>query len=559
MGMITERLAGEGAQQPVAEAARAGEWNGAANRGPGRRFLVRATTRLVRSGLGDVLARCDAGGAVKVVTRLDEVLDLCCSVPPDVAVIEVADDEAAPACELFSAIARLDVPVTVVALASGRLAEQELRELRPYQLAGLMSTRSPLAMLRQAVGLRPGLNSVPGAGSARSSRAGQARPTSLSGPTRHRRPASHLGSGSPAGWGTAPVRALEQVVPVAAADRTSAADVGVEAGQVRLTAREREIVAGLGAGLTVSEIGDRLRISPKTIENHKQRLYAKLGVRNQAHAVVTAVRTGAVSFDGDVRYATSRSAGGARLVIGDRSRLIRDLTAGACRKQGLDVVAEASTPAEVLAACRARGPDIVLLSEPLAGESAESTVRVLAGMGIHVLVLAERWSPERALRALDAGASGYLMHDSTTERIAAAVAAVAGGGGVLDPRVTRLLLGEWRQSRTAVPAPGNTLTPREREVLATMAAGLGSKAIAAALGMAVKTVENHKRHIFDKLGARTQAHAVSIAMAKGIVLFDESDPSGSAEPRGTRGGRGAPGTNGAVPSAGSRLPLATAR
>jgi DNA-binding CsgD family transcriptional regulator len=76
---------------------------------------------------------------------------------------------------------------------------------------------------------------------------------------------------------------------------------------------------------------------------------------------------------------------------------------------------------------------------------------------------------------------------------------------------------QWRQLSSSLRSPHTSLTPREREVLLALAEGLTTKAIARRLGVALKTVESHKVRLFDKLGARTQAHAVSIAIGQHLV------------------------------------------
>jgi DNA-binding NarL/FixJ family response regulator len=79
---------------------------------------------------------------------------------------------------------------------------------------------------------------------------------------------------------------------------------------------------------------------------------------------------------------------------------------------------------------------------------------------------------------------------------------------------------QWRTSRGS-GSQRASLTPREREVLMALAKGLTTKAIARRLGVAMKTVESHKIRLFSKLGARTQAHAVSIAIGQHLVAPDD--------------------------------------
>jgi DNA-binding NarL/FixJ family response regulator len=103
-----------------------------------------------------------------------------------------------------------------------------------------------------------------------------------------------------------------------------------------------------------------------------------------------------------------------------------------------------------------------------------------------------------------------------------AIEAVAGGASVLGPAATTTVLDQWRRLRepAALGASGRlskALTPREHDVLEAMGDGLSAKLIAQRLGMAVKTVENHKIRVFDKLGVHTQAQAVALAIGHGML------------------------------------------
>ena len=126
-------------------------------------------------------------------------------------------------------------------------------------------------------------------------------------------------------------------------------------------------------------------------------------------------------------------------------------------------------------------------------------------------------SPEQVTSVLEQGASSYLTYDSRPQDIADAALSVAGGGVVLHASVASVVLEQWRQLSRS---PGFTVGVSHAEgteVLQALAEGLTTKAIAGRLGVATKTVESHKIRLFDKLGARTQAHAVSIAIGQHLV------------------------------------------
>jgi DNA-binding NarL/FixJ family response regulator len=206
-----------------------------------------------------------------------------------------------------------------------------------------------------------------------------------------------------------------------------------------------------------------------------------------------------------------------RVVIGDRNQLVREFLSRACRERGMQVVAEVTTVEESLVAASQLAPHVIVLSDPLAGRAVADAVRQIGQHGAKIVVFSDNPSPEQVISVLEQGASSYLTYDSRPQDIADAVLSVAGGGVVLHASVASVVLEQWRRLSSSSSSPHTSLSPREREVLSALAEGLTTKAIARRLGVAVKTVESHKVRLFDKLGARTQAHAVSIAIGQHLV------------------------------------------
>jgi DNA-binding NarL/FixJ family response regulator len=215
-----------------------------------------------------------------------------------------------------------------------------------------------------------------------------------------------------------------------------------------------------------------------------------------------------------------------RLITAHRSTFIRDVLriSGVARK--IYVVGEARSATELVELCRSEQPDVVYAEDSFDdGSEIESVLVLLMATGARVIVVCDDPSPERLTRILALGAHGYLRHDTTPEQVLDAVESVAGGAAVLGPVATATVLEQWRALREparggisgGAPAP---LTVREHDVLTAMADGLPAKLIARRLGMAVKTVENHKIRVYDKLGVRTQAHAVSLAISQGLLTGD---------------------------------------
>jgi DNA-binding NarL/FixJ family response regulator len=206
-----------------------------------------------------------------------------------------------------------------------------------------------------------------------------------------------------------------------------------------------------------------------------------------------------------------------RVVIGDGNQLVREFLSRACRERGMQVVGEASTVPEILVAASQHAPHVIVLSDPLAGSAVADAVGQIVRDGTKTVVFSDNPSPKQVVSVLEQGASSYLTYDCRPQDIADAVLSVVGGGVVLHSSVASVVLEQWRRLSSNSASPHASLSPREREVLVGLAEGLTTKAIARRLGVAVKTVESHKVRVFDKLGARTQAHAVSIAIGLRLV------------------------------------------
>ena len=211
-----------------------------------------------------------------------------------------------------------------------------------------------------------------------------------------------------------------------------------------------------------------------------------------------------------------------RIVIAHRSTFIRDVIRLQGVPRGVYVVGEAVRPTELIDLCRSECPDVAIIEADFEdGTEVESLLALVLATGARAVVVCDDPSPERLTRILALGASGYLRHDTTPDQVLEAVEAVAGGASVLGPTATATILEQWRRLREPALLPGvgvaPTLTPRELDVLVAMADGLPAKLVARRLGVAIKTVENHKIRIFDKLGVRSQAQAVALAIAHGLL------------------------------------------
>ncbi|MFE9536801.1 response regulator [Streptomyces sp. NPDC006691] len=172
----------------------------------------------------------------------------------------------------------------------------------------------------------------------------------------------------------------------------------------------------------------------------------------------------------------------------------------------IEVVGEAGTGEEAVAAAAKLKPDVVLMDLQLGpGIDGVEATRRIAGSGVHVLVLTTYDTDADITRAIAAGATGYLLKAERPEELFAAIRAAAQGRTALSPPVASRVMSQLRGgSRPA-------LTPRELDILAQLANGLGNREIARALFISEATVKTHLGRIYEKLGVDTRAGAVSVA------------------------------------------------
>jgi DNA-binding NarL/FixJ family response regulator len=179
----------------------------------------------------------------------------------------------------------------------------------------------------------------------------------------------------------------------------------------------------------------------------------------------------------------------------------------------LTVVGEASSGTEGVDRALELTPDIVLMDLRMpGGDGVEATGRILsAAPGIRVMVLTTYESDRDILRAIEAGASGYLLKDASPAELADAVRAAARGETVLAPSVASTLV---RQVRS--PAPP-ALSARETEVLKLVAGGLTNAEIGKRLFISEATVKTHLLRVFNKLDVADRTAAVTTAMRHGLL------------------------------------------
>ncbi|MGW0692513.1 response regulator [Streptomyces sp. NPDC002738] len=203
-----------------------------------------------------------------------------------------------------------------------------------------------------------------------------------------------------------------------------------------------------------------------------------------------------------------------RLLLADDHPVVRaGLRAVLETEAGIEVVAEAPT-AEVAVARAAQGDIDVVLMDLQFGKGmngAEATAAITARpQAPRVLIVTTYDTDADTLRAIEAGATGYLLKDAPPEDLAAAVRTAAAGRTTLAPTVADRLMNRLR-------TPGTTLTRRETEVLALVAVGLSNQAIGNRLHLSEGTVKSHLARIYVKLGVDSRTAAVATAAELGLI------------------------------------------
>jgi DNA-binding NarL/FixJ family response regulator len=195
----------------------------------------------------------------------------------------------------------------------------------------------------------------------------------------------------------------------------------------------------------------------------------------------------------------------------------------------MEVVGEASNGAVAVAEAQRLRPDVVVMDIQMPVLDGIEATRRLAGPGVtapaKVLIVTTFNLGEYVYKALQAGASGFLLKDAPPPELIAAVRTVAAGDSLLSPAITRQLIGRFgsriRPAGGSDPvAPGHplaALTPREREVLKLIAAGLSNAEIAGALFLSAETVKTYVSRILAKLDLRDRVQAVVFAYQEGLV------------------------------------------
>ncbi|WP_229830665.1 response regulator [Actinoplanes ianthinogenes] len=191
---------------------------------------------------------------------------------------------------------------------------------------------------------------------------------------------------------------------------------------------------------------------------------------------------------------------------------------------GFTPIGEAGNGAEAVQLARQHQPDVVLMDVRMpVMDGIEATRKICAApetAAIRVLILTTFDLDEYVYSALQAGASGFLVKDTTATELLTGIRLVAAGEALLAPRVTRRLIDAFTSKSkplSGTPRGLETITEREREVLALIAGGLSNTEIAEHLHLGVGTVKTHIGRLLHKLAARDRAQLVIAAYESGLV------------------------------------------
>ncbi|GIG22389.1 DNA-binding response regulator [Cellulomonas chitinilytica] len=202
-----------------------------------------------------------------------------------------------------------------------------------------------------------------------------------------------------------------------------------------------------------------------------------------------------------------------RVLLADDHPVVRSGLAGMLAVEpDIEVVGEAGDGEQAVSLATALRPALVLmdLRMPVL-DGAAATARIVGAVpGVRVLVLTTYETDTDILRAVEAGATGYLLKDTPRDQLVAGVRAAARGESALSPSVARRLVEQVR-------GPAERLTAREQQVLAGVARGLSNAAVGRELFITEATVKTHLLRAFAKLGVDDRTRAVTVAIERGIL------------------------------------------
>lgn len=213
------------------------------------------------------------------------------------------------------------------------------------------------------------------------------------------------------------------------------------------------------------------------------------------------------------------------IIVDDHAMVRSGLRMLLSSKEDIEVAAEASEGDEGIRAALEHRPNVILmdLSMPHGKDGLTAASELKKQLpDVAILILTMHDDDEYLFRAINAGASGYVLKNAPHEELLTAIRSVAKGDAYLYPTATKRLMNEYvdRLNRGEGSDDYATLSEREKEVLELAAKGYSNKEIAEQLIISVKTVETHKSNVMEKLGLKTRPELIKYAMKKGLLQFE---------------------------------------
>ena len=211
-----------------------------------------------------------------------------------------------------------------------------------------------------------------------------------------------------------------------------------------------------------------------------------------------------------------------RVLVVDDHTLVRQGIVGLLASQpDIEVVAQASSGAEALAAVAETHPDVVLMDIAMPGIGGLNATREVRQRfsGVQVVILTIHDREDYLSQALRAGALGYVLKGADVQDLLAAVRAAQRGDVYLFPSAAKQLVADYvRRAKGGEDREvWDGLSDREREILTLIAQGMTTPGIAAALYLSPHTVQSHRDHIMTKLGLHSKAALIRYAIARGLI------------------------------------------
>jgi len=209
-----------------------------------------------------------------------------------------------------------------------------------------------------------------------------------------------------------------------------------------------------------------------------------------------------------------------KIFLADDHVMVREgLASMVAGESEIEIVGQCSNGLEVLPEVRRTGPDVVILDITMPGLNGLDTCRELTRKikSISVLILTMHNDEDFVARALENGASGFLLKESAADQLVEAICRVSEGGTYIGPGVPREALDRIRNQGKD---PYDQLSTRERQVLQLIAEGKTNRRVAEELDLAVKTVDTHRTRLMRKLDIHDQTTLVKFAIRKGIISLE---------------------------------------